>query len=99
MSFFKPNRDFEREIHAAYATAVTMAAAERARGRAEALSHHAMPRGGARIVCVPDGEDTLLVNTNYGGAIEEFGSVNSPTYAPLRRGVRAAGFRLSSSEG
>lgn len=34
-------------------------------------------------------------NTDFAGHMVEWGSQNNPPYAPLRRGVRAAGLRLS----
>lgn len=36
--------------------------------------------------------------TDAFGHIIEWGSVNSPPYAPLRNGVRAAGLRLDESQ-
>lgn len=42
-------------------------------------------------------EGIRVANTNYGAAIEEWGSVTSPPYAPLRRGARAAGLNLHES--
>lgn len=38
---------------------------------------------------------SVSVGTNYfAGHIVEWGSINSPAYAPIRRGVLAAGLRL-----
>ena len=36
-------------------------------------------------------------NTDFFFHLTEFGSVNNPAYAPLRRGVRAAGLRLDEA--
>lgn len=40
------------------------------------------------------GKDLYLVNTDAGGHLDEWGSVNNPAWAPLRNGVRRAGFDL-----
>jgi hypothetical protein len=96
---FIPNPAFEAELAVA-SKALMVEAASQAQGKAEALAHHAMPRKGQpRIKVDFDGDDVVLANTNHGGVIEEFGGagVRSPTYAPLRRGVRAAGFKLHES--
>lgn len=55
-----------------------------------------MKRKGAQgtIEVTQDGDRTLIVNTDHAGHLQEWGSVNNPAHAPLRRGVRAAGFRL-----
>lgn len=36
-----------------------------------------------------------VLTTDFAGHIIEWGSVKTPPYAPLRRGARAAGLRLS----
>lgn len=95
---FLPNPDFERELDSSTATrAALVGAAEAARPMVERLTHHAMPRRGHSPVEVQvSGDDVYLVNTNYGAHLEEWGGadVRSPVYSPLRRGVRASGFRL-----
>jgi hypothetical protein len=74
-------------------------AASTAASPAEGFAHHAMPRRGHRRIEVVEADgEVYLVNTNFGGALEEHGSVNSPIYAPLRRGVLAAGFRFASHD-
>jgi len=40
---------------------------------------------------------TSVVSTDPFGHLVEFGSVNNPPYAPLRRGVLATGLRLDTS--
>jgi hypothetical protein len=40
-----------------------------------------------------------LGNSDVGAAAIEFGSVNNPPYAPIRRAVRATGLRLQDSRG
>ncbi len=97
-----PNPNFERELalEAAVKTEL-VAAASRARPVVEGMTHHAMPRPGHQRIEVQEAEGEIyLVNTNYGGHLEEFGGadVKSPVYSPLRRGVRAAGFPLVSAD-
>ncbi len=41
-----------------------------------------------------DSEGVRIVNTDHGWHIAEYGSVNNPPHAPLRRGLRDAGMRL-----
>jgi hypothetical protein len=40
------------------------------------------------------GNETRVVNTKHGGHLQEWGSVNTPPQAPLRRAARANGLRL-----
>lgn len=44
-----------------------------------------------------DGERVVLASNDPGAVWIEVGSVNNPAFAPLRRGVRAAGLRLDES--
>lgn len=44
-----------------------------------------------------DGESVTLGTSDSVGHLVEWGSVNNPPYAPLRRGVRAAGLRLEET--
>lgn len=101
MTFLK-NPDFERELAGSFAVKAELAAAaSRARPIAEGMTHHAMPRPGHQRIEVQEAEGEIyLVNTNYGGHLEEFGGadVKSPVYSPLRRGVRAAGFPLVTED-
>jgi hypothetical protein len=64
------------------------------RGMAEQVGAPWMPRGGRAIVTESDLDGVRVVNTDYGAHLAEWGSVNNPPHAPLRRGVRAAGLRL-----
>jgi hypothetical protein len=52
-------------------------------------------RGLARKGVRADGD--RVVSTYPFAHIVEWGSVNSPAYAPFRRGIRAAGLRLDES--
>lgn len=50
---------------------------------------------GYRLTEIPTG--FRVGNTDFFFHLTEFGSVNNPPYAPLRRGVLAAGLRLDES--
>lgn len=43
-------------------------------------------------------DDGSVGTTDPFGHLVEWGSVNNPIYAPIRRGVQAAGLRLSEEE-
>lgn len=45
-----------------------------------------------------DGDEVALISTWSLWAIIEYGSVNNPPYAPMRRGIEAAGLQLTDSE-
>lgn len=95
---FKPNPNFEQEIAAQEETREGIAkAAEPARSMAESFARQAgapwMPRAGHETVEVQvDDDGVLLVNTDHGGHLMEWGSIRNPPHAPLRRGALAAGF-------
>lgn len=57
------------------------------------------PRGATKhyansFVVIEDGDVVAVGNTDFAAWWVEVGSVNNPPYAPLRRGVRAAGLRF-----
>lgn len=63
----------------------------------------ATPRGASgqahRSVRVDrDGDTVRILSTDPFWHLIEWGSVNNPAYAPLRRGARAAGLRLDLSQ-
>lgn len=94
MSKVRVNPNAEVGLRAAVRPAL-VAAAQAARSRVEAEKHSVMPRHRSGSVVVDfDLEDVRVVNTDHGAHIDEYGSVTSPAYAPLRRGTRAAGLRL-----
>ncbi len=99
MSRFVPNPGFESQLEAELrATGALRPHAQNAADKAEALAHHAMPRSkGRRIVVGEVGEDLAVINTNFGAHLEEWGLARTPPYAPLRKGVRAAGMKLRES--
>lgn len=68
------------------------------RDRAFYVKHKIMPRKSHQQVEVTEIDGRIfVVNTDYGGHLDEYGSVNNPPYAPLRTAVRAAGLRLEES--
>jgi hypothetical protein len=97
---FKPNPSFEREIAAEEETKAGLArAAEPARANAENFARQAgapwMARSGHQTVEIEvDDQGVALVNTDYAGHLQEYGSTNNPPHAPLRRGALAAGFEV-----
>jgi hypothetical protein len=71
-------------------------AVQQAADEANKVQNFIMPARGGKAWIQPaeiDGE-MHLVNFNHGGHIDEWGSKNNPPYAPLRTGVRRAGFDL-----
>jgi hypothetical protein len=94
VSRFVPNPRLDAELELFVAPAV-LAAGNAVKERAEVEKHSIMRRRGARpIVIETEGDGVRVTNTDHGAHIDEWGSVNSPPYAPLRRAVRAAGLRL-----
>ncbi len=95
MSRFRPNPAFEAELRAA-AVPHLVAVANAVKTRVEVEKHSIMPRKSTRPVVVEvSGDDVRVANTDHGGHLDEWGSVNNPPYAPIRRSVRALGLRLS----
>lgn len=65
---------------------------------AQATVHSVMPASrNPSIEVQEDAEGVAVVNTDHGAHIDEYGSINNPPYAPLRRAVRAAGLRLDEA--
>jgi hypothetical protein len=96
---FKPNRRFEDQI--ARETGPKMALRKRAQV-AKRFAIGAAPHGKtdnyARSIDVVERNGKVYLRTNdFAGHMVEFGSVNNPPYAPLRKGVRAAGLRLNET--
>ena len=96
---FQENPAFSREIQADphYQAGMTRIA-EEASAIVERLAHHIMPRDYTDMIKVLHrGPEIFIVNTNFGGHLDEFGSKNNPPYAPMRRGIRASGLRLDEA--
>lgn len=71
---------------------------EPTRELAQHYAHHIYPVKGARIIEIThDEDDVYIVNTSHGGHIDEWGSVDQPPNAPLRRACDATGLRLVES--
>lgn len=106
-SRFVPNRNFARDLRRKQAAKVRGAlreVAEPAREHADAFARQAqapwMPKGsstGQLVVTEVRGTSVAIVLRGYGAHLIEFGSMNNPAWAPLRRGVRAAGLGLRDS--
>jgi hypothetical protein len=97
---FLPNKDFPQEFADDPETRKGLAeAAEPARQMAETLAKSIMPRQGVsrQIEVVETSEGIFIVNRHHGGHLDEFGSSKNPAYAPLRRGVEAAGLKFTES--
>jgi len=99
MGLYVPNPNFENELSEdGDLDEPLVDAAESVKGEAEGIVHRIMPRTATSAFEIQTDDDgVFLVNTDYGGHIAEFGSANSPPYAPLRRGVMAAGLRLEEN--
>lgn len=94
---FRPNRRAVAELKAdpRYKRTLTQAASESAR-MARALAPDGGPHLGYRETVRSGERDGKVVveSTDPFAHIVEWGSRNNPAYAPLRRGVRAAGLDL-----
>ena len=91
---FVRNPGFERELRAspgvqAFMNAATVAAADEVREKAPHATGYYKRRVRAQ------GDRVVTLDPFW--HLVEFGSANNPTYAPLRRGIRAAGLRLAES--
>lgn len=99
MSRFRRNRLLDEEIRSSPRfLAERHAAAERVKRAATMAAPKGKTGGYARRFTVEvDGNDVAVGNTDFAAHLVEFGSANNPPYAPLRRGVRAAGLRLEEN--
>ena len=96
---FKRNPRFEVEMNRQASVKFAI------RKRAEAAKRFAIgsaPRGETdgyvhSIHVVEQNGKTYLRTNDFAGHMVEFGSINNPPYAPLRKGVRAAGLRLDET--
>lgn len=100
---FRRNPFFEPQVRAGIDLRRALAAhaeeAAREAGRiAAAAGAPWMPRHRGDVVTVDEsGTEVRVVNTDHGAHLQEFGSRNNPPHAPLRRGARAAGMRLTDT--
>jgi hypothetical protein len=92
---FLPNPRFPLEMAKdAVLVAQLASAAKGAEENAKALApvREGDYRDGIEVVV--EGSEVALVGTYWTSHFLEFGTVDTPAFAPLRRGVRAAGLRL-----
>ena len=96
---FLPNPNFINELAKETPQVEQLTeAAESSAKEAEKIRHHIMPQQRDPAIEVEhDGFKVLLVNTDYGGHLDEWGSSKNPPYAPLRNGVRNAGYPLEET--
>lgn len=99
---FRPNPRLAEQLRAQPKFQAAMrAVAEPARAAAEQFARAAggpwMKRKSAKGLIVVDitADGARITNTDHGGHLAEYGSRNNPPHAPLRRGVRAAGLKLT----
>jgi len=92
---FIPNPNFIADLMGNTADIVAEQA-QVAADEANKLRHRIMPRKRSNAIVVEkQAPDVFIVNTDLGGHLDEWGSKNNPAYAPLRTGVRNAGFDLT----
>jgi hypothetical protein len=98
--FFVPNKDFGKELAEdpearEGLVAIAGVAVPFITQFADQAQEPWMRRTGHDLIEVQDTDDgVFIVNTDFGAHLAEWGSRNNPAHAPLRRGVRAAGFTL-----
>lgn len=92
---FIPDPGFLDELREQFSFQAAMRLkAEQVRALAEPRAPRIMRRNPQAFEVQADEDEVRLANTDYGGAIAEWGSANNPPYAPLRTAARAAGMRL-----
>ena len=92
---FKPNRNFERQMQESPGMRAELVRnAEKAKRAAIASVNRDSGDYQQRFEIVATGDGVVLANTDFAAHIIEWGSVENPPQAPIRRGVRAAGMRL-----
>jgi hypothetical protein len=92
---FIPDPDFIEELRSGdeYRAALAQEAAP-VKAMAEANAQRIMRRNPQAFEIVVDEDGVSVVNTDYGGHIDEWGSIHNPPNASLRRAAQAAGLRL-----
>jgi secreted PhoX family phosphatase len=101
---FIPSTDFAAEANSddeirENLRGVAQEVADDATRNAEAVGAPWMPRPGHELVEVTEDEDgdVFVVNTDYGAHLQEFGSVNNPVHAPLRRAAIDRGLEVDET--
>lgn len=96
---FIPNRKFADELAKDPSFKAGLArSGDAVAKKAEPLNPRIRPVRGRGISVEESDDGVRVVNRDYGGVIAEYGSVKSPPYAPLRRGARAAGLRVTEQD-
>lgn len=101
---FVPNPNFAEEFEASQDSQEgKRAAAEEIKRHAEPMARAVgapwMPRSGHETIEVVEEEgEVYVVNTDHAAHLQEYGSVNNPPHAPLRRGARAAGLDVAEEQ-
>lgn len=95
---FIPNPLFATEFEREPRTRLGMAAvAESVKGIAESLAPEVSGDYAGAFHVVEDARGTHLVNTDWKGHWVEWGTVNMPPQAVIRRAVQAAGLNLNEA--
>lgn len=98
MPAFTPNPNFERELagQTEYQRGL-LAAAKPLKAAVESVAPHRTGYYARSIEVVEVDGRVVLRTTDPFGHLIEFGSSRNPPFAPLRRGVRAAGLKFEES--
>jgi hypothetical protein len=97
MGVFRPNPDFDEEIKEDEDyKKVVLGLGQVLAAEIKAVA----PRGETAdyVDSIESDEDGSVGTTDPFGHLVEWGSVNNPAYAPIRRGVSAAGLRLEEED-
>lgn len=90
-----PNPNFEQELkEEGTLTPALEEKAQEVADKAEAFANRIMPRNARAMDVVLEEDGVKVVNTDHGGHLDEWGSVNNPPNASLRRAGRESGLRL-----
>lgn len=95
---FRPNPRFIAEMskQPAVRRAIEQAARE-VKSQAVAASPRGTGHYAGRFKVTTGADGVFLGNDDFAAHMVEFGTVNNPPYAPLRRGVRAARLRFTEN--
>lgn len=95
---FRRNPNFAKEVSREPEMGEALEASAQAVARlAAGLSPHGTGATARSFVVAREGDKVTVGNTDPFFHLTEFGSVNNPPYAPLRRAVRATGLRLEET--
>lgn len=95
MRYLRIARDFQQNLTKEPGTREALVrVAQRAARRARDLTPDGSGRTARSYVVEDDEQGVSVGNTDPFFHLTEFGSVNNPPYAPLRRAIRAEGLRI-----